>query len=181
MTKKPVLAAMLLAIAGAAVVPATLMAQDRDDMGMMRGGPAFDFAEVDADKDGKVTKEELEAWRAGRVAALDSDSDGFVSADELKASMMARAEGRIDAMVEARLAARDSDGDGKLSAAEMMARPVPTRLFDRVDADGDGAVSEDEIAQMHEKMTDRRERGKGHGKGEHRMHRGHHFWGDMDE
>lgn len=149
------------------------------DMGMdgMGGpGPMFDFATIDANKDGKVTKDELMAFRQSRVAGTDANGDGFITAEELAAHMKAEMGARIDERAKARVAAQDANGDGKLSAEELIAPPMPTRIFDRMDADGDGAISQDELAKAHEMMRGRmggRGEGGGEGRGDgHRM--GHH-------
>lgn len=141
------------------------------EMGGMGGhGPMFDFATADADKDGKVTKEELMAYRQSRLAGTDADGDGLISAEELAANMKAKMAARIDERAKARVAAQDANGDGKLSAEELIAPPMPMRMFERLDADGDGAISEAELAKAHEMMRDRMggrhdDHRKGHHKG----------------
>lgn len=113
--------------------------------------PPFDFAAVDADKDGRVTEAELVAWRAARVNAMDPNADGLLSAEEIKAGHMAAAEAVATGMAARMVAEHDADGDGLLSVAELGAPPLPTRLFARVDADGDGAITEDEIDAAHDR------------------------------
>lgn len=144
------------------------------EMGDMPGpGPMFDFATVDADKDGKITKEELMAYRQSRLAGTDADGDGLISAEELAAHMKSEMAARIDERAKARVAAQDVNGDGKLSAEELVARPMPMRMFDRLDADGDGAVSEDELAKAREMMRERMGgRGDGRGDGDRKGHHG---------
>lgn len=122
--------------------------------------PVPSFAELDADKDGKVTQAEFDAFRAARVAALDGDRDGKLSVAEIKAQAMARAEVRADEMAAKMVEARDTDGDGMLSAAEMAVLPAPQMIFDRIDSDGDGAITEAEAEVARERMAGRME---GHG------------------
>lgn len=149
----------LLALAGLvlAALGTAALADRRGPEGMRGMGPfaAFDFAEADADADGRLTEAELTAWRAGRVAALDSNADGLLSADEIKAGHVARAEARATEMAERMLAAHDTDGDGLLSVAEIGAPPLPARLFARLDADGDGAITEAELDAMKGRMAHR--------------------------
>lgn len=57
--------------------------------------------------------------------------------------------------MKARIEALDTDGDGQLSAAELAAPPMQKRLFDRLDANHDGVVTEEEIAAARERMQDR--------------------------
>lgn len=157
MASKPLLAALSLTLGAAALAaPTALTAFDRSNPmgGQMMGAPwaGFDFAAVDTDGDGKITEAELSAYRQSRVAGVDSDGDNMISAAELSARMMTAMQVRADAMAKARVEAQDADGDGKLSAEELLAPPMAGRLFQRLDSDGDGAVSEAEIAAMRDRM-----------------------------
>lgn len=191
LSKTTMMAALLLSVAGGAA-----MARGMGDMAGMEGGmggmemmmpggpgadglePGFDFAAVDADKDGKVTQAELQAFRAARVATVDADKDGKLSEDEVKAMVLARMTARAEDMASAMIERMDSDGDGFLTAAELAAPPAPTRLFDRIDADGDGAITEDEIAAAREAMAEMRGgRGEGPRGGHHGHGRGWFFFG----
>lgn len=160
MASKPLFAALALTAGIAALAAPTLLsAQDGGGrwggmmgFGMMGDGPGFDFAKVDANGDGKITSEELAAWRQAGVTGIDADGDHLISAEELSAKMMAEAQARIEARAKDRVAAQDANGDGKLSVEELIAPRIGTRLFERADADGDGAVSEAELQAMHERM-----------------------------
>ncbi len=169
MASKPLFAALALTAGIAALAAPTLLsADDRGGrwggmmgFGMMGGaddgpGAAFDFAKVDANGDGKITREELAAGRQAGVAGIDADGDQLISAEELAAKMMAEAKARIEARAKDRVAAQDANGDGKLSVEELIAPRIGTRLFERADADGDGAVSEAELQAMHERMGNMR-------------------------
>ena len=136
--------------------------------GMMMDGPAFDLATVDADKDGKVSKEELAAHQAARVAAIDANADGKLSAEELAAMHMKAMETAAKTMAERMIERLDTDADGALSAAEMAARPMPEAIFDRIDANEDGFIDQAELDAAKAAMMERggRMRG-GHGKGDH--------------
>jgi hypothetical protein len=77
---------------------------------------------------------------------LDADRDGRITAAE------------IDARRKARFAAADADADGRLSMAEFdaMRRAMETeRMFARLDADGDGFVTEAEAAAHEPRMLSR--------------------------
>lgn len=176
MTKRFILGTTALAAALAATLSTAALA-DRGGPGRMGGdmaGPGgfalMQFDEIDADKDGKITQAELDAYRAARVTALDADGDGKISADELKAAQMAQMEERAATMAARMIERMDSDGDGLLSAAELAMPAPPARLFDRLDTDGDGAVSRAEAeaaqARMGERMGHRGDRGsRGEGRG----------------
>ena len=147
-------------------------------------GPMFPFEKVDADKDGKVTKAELDAYRAAESTAMDANADGKLSVEELTAAQLARMTERATAMATKMVENLDTDGDKALSAAELAARPMPAMLFDKADADGDGAVTKAEadalVAEMEERMGGHHGmegRGKdGHGKPGHRG-----FWDMMGD
>jgi hypothetical protein len=166
----------LSAIAVAAILGATLTTAALADrggpggMGMPIGpGPVFDFAGIDADKDGKITRDEIAAHRAARAAALDADKDGKISAAELQAQIEARLAARAADMAARMIEMRDTDGDGMLSAAELAEPPLPPMgdmMFDRADANDDGAITEDEVEAMRERMAGRMG-GRGHGHGSH--------------
>ncbi len=114
-------------------------------MGGMPFGPAFDFATVDTDGDGKITQDEIDAMKAARFAEIDADGNGTVDADELFAHQEAQRIERQKARASQMLASRDTDGDGVLSQSELQHQPRMS-MFDRLDADNDGALSEEELA-----------------------------------
>ncbi|KEP69804.1 histidine kinase [Thioclava dalianensis] len=157
----------------------------------MPGGKLFGFDRtgLDTNGDGKISLAEIQAKRAAEAKSLDANGDGKISEQELMDFEMAKAKTRIEARVKARFAARDLNGDGELSAAELMVHPLPTRVFERMDRDGDGALSPEEIKaarkMMHERMgkyghhhgkMDR----KHHGKMEHHGKMGGKMGGQMD-
>lgn len=142
------------------------------DRGQGRGeGPHMmmpAFADLDTDKDGKITKEELEARRLDRIKSMDPDGDGFITLDEMKTRAGEEARLRAEAMAERMFTALDADKDGKVSAAEALAGRMAgpqgmERFFNRVDADDDGAISQEEFDRAAERMQ--KMRGEGHGKG----------------
>jgi Ca2+-binding EF-hand superfamily protein len=170
------LAALLATTAGVTLAqtaaetapPAPEAAAPADDM--PGRGPMAMFAEMDANGDGSVTVEEVDAFRTARFAALDADGNGTVSRQEFMDQAAARAAERAGTMFD-RL---DADGDGTLTRDVIEARrgpgPDAEMLIERFDTDGDGAVSEEEIAVVQERMMERHEgRGDrmGHGGGRH--------------
>lgn len=145
--------------------------------GMGPKGPNLErmFAMIDADGDGKITKEEMQAAPQRRFEAADTDGDGKLTAAELTEARMEQARRRIEAKVQKMLKAMDKDGDGVLSAEEMgpaaraeaRAEARRDRMFDRFDADDDGAVSraeaEEAMAMMQQHRKGRGERMGGRG------------------
>lgn len=142
-------------------------------------GAMFPFAKVDADKDGRVTKVELDAYRAAETKAIDANSDGKLSIDELSAQILARMTERATNMATKMVETLDTDGDKALSAAEMAARPMPAMLFDKADADSDGAVT---LAEADALMAEMATRAEGrHGKMDHEKSGRLPFWGMMGD
>jgi Ca2+-binding EF-hand superfamily protein len=88
---------------------------------------------ADADRDGSVTPEELEAW----FAAHDGNGDGRLDAEDFEARP-GKAHGHRHGMG----LALDADGDGIVELADLEA------LTSRYDADGDGALSAEELPGM---------------------------------
>lgn len=80
--------------------------------------------------------------RPDRFARADVDGNGLLTAKEIAAVGQDRAERRVARMIE-RL---DQNGDGALSQEEIEARRDPARMFERLDANSDGVVSEEEFA-----------------------------------
>ena len=152
----------MLALMGAAFGSAA-MADRGMGMGMGggegRGAMMLDqFDTFDADKDGKITQEELAAHRTAEFAAADTNSDGSLSAEELQAHMLAQMLARQSARMIDNL---DNDGNGSLSAEEMGEGPMAAN-FARIDTDNDGAISKAEAEAVAERMGKRGE-GRHHG------------------
>lgn len=123
---------------------------------------------ADANNDGVLTREEMQAFgqarRAARFAELDANHDGALTQDEAGARW-------------ARLGRADADGDGRVTSEEFsqmrpgrghmgghMGRggrgfghhaPDPSRFISRFDANGDGALQVAELpARMQTHMAD---------------------------
>lgn len=84
-----------------------------------RGVPPEILEKFDADKDGKLNKEEREAAKAAREKEFDKDGDGKLS-DEEKKAMHEDGQKRL-------IKRFDKDGDGKLSDEEKAAIPKGPR------------------------------------------------------
>ena len=159
MTPKTVLSvltvATLLGASFATVSYADGPRKGGDRMGMEQ---AFNFEAMDADKDGKVTQAEIQAFHAAKIAALDTNGDGNISAEELTVGREARKAERAAERSARMIENLDANDDGVLSIA--------ARMFEKVDTDDDGAISLAE-AEAAKKMMHKRGKGKGHGHGDH--------------
>jgi hypothetical protein len=169
--KKPLLAALTLAGAACLVLAAPVLAE----RGQGRGDGMFlqRFDQIDADKDGKLTEAEIQAWRVAQFAAADADKNGSLSAEELTAMQMARAQARMADRATRMIGKHDANGDGQLSAEELaqagQGMGAGQSMFARADADGDGVITREEAEAAMGRMQGHGKGGKGgkggHGKG----------------
>lgn len=170
MTRKTLLIGTALALGlGALGLQANAWGARGDGAMMGMGGEMRpDFATLDANSDGKITPEEITAYRTARVTGMDADGDGKITEAELTAFIEANLAARAADMAKARIAAQDSDGDGTLTLDEAMTGPgdMGARLFERADTDGDGAISQEEFDAVLARMGKGRD-GHGHGQGGH--------------
>lgn len=159
---------MILAGLGAAILAGAAGQGIAQDMQKAMGhGMRPGFEELDADGDGKVTRDEMQAHMQARFGAADTDGDGKLSRAELSARIEARQAERRERRLDRMFDRHDTDGDGALSMDEMRGdRAGP--MFSRLDADDDGAVSKEEFERMRE-----RHRGYSKGRGGERGHMMH--------
>ena len=100
------------------------------------------FLELDANQDGNLSMEELQAFGQGRFDHADTNGDGILTREELTEQAQARIDGHVDRMIER----KDSDGDGALSSEELRGgHDRGNRIFEHADADSDGLISEEEF------------------------------------
>ncbi len=127
-------------------------------------GPGMDFETLDVDGSGEITTEDLTALRANRFAELDSNGDGVIDQEEFVAAQTARSEERATRMFD-RL---DADGDGTLSRDVIESRGrggMGERMISRFDEDNSGGISAEEFEEAKARIGERRKGGKGeHGK-----------------
>lgn len=148
---------LVIAAAGIATLIATRSFADGRGMGPEGGHGHWGrwmVQEMDANKDGKVTQAEIEAFQAARAAEIDADKDGKITADEIQA-FRERQRAKHEAEMLARM---DANGDGTVSVQEYEA--AQTWRLARMDRNGDGAIDEQDM------------RGGGG------MHHRHHRWPD---
>ena len=103
----------------------------RPGEGRARGGmPGIDelLQRFDANKDGKLTKEELPEQAAERIMRADANKDGTVTKEELEEL-------------------RKRFAGGQRGGGEGRGMPDPEQLFKRLDANGDGKLAKDELPE----------------------------------
>lgn len=139
--------AWVLAFSGAALAAGHGKMEDMKD----RADKHFEM--MDADGDGKVTREEAKAHHEARRAEADTNGDGKISKDEFKTAAQKKHDKRVERM----FSHMDQNGDGFLTEEDRKGRESRgEKMFNHLDKDGDGAISKDEIGAM-----------KGHHKGHH--------------
>ncbi len=139
----------LMASLGLAIIAGGAVASN-DTAGGKHHRPHHSFEELDANGDGKLMKEEMEAHMQTRFEGADTDGDGALSKDELLARLNERRAKRAEKYVDHMLERHDADGDGALTMDEMKARG-DGKMFARMDADQDGAISKEEFEAMRAK------------------------------
>jgi hypothetical protein len=136
MTKKYLpLAVLLLAALPAVAAPDQENANPRRNAGMMR---------YDTNKDGFVDRAEWDAGQEARFKQLDIDKDGKLSKEELF-PRSSRADDRQLERQDRFFRRVDRDRDGFVSKAEFMAQA--DRNFARCDGDKDGRINAAECRQ----------------------------------
>ena len=105
----------------------------------------------DADKDGKLTQDEINSNREAWLKEFDANNDGKLSLDEFKQLYLkARAERIVREFQHF-----DRDGDAGVTLEEYQ-RPLAD-LVERMDRNNDGALSKDDMRghrKMHRRMMD---------------------------
>ena len=145
---------------------------DRGPMGRKGGFMQMEFVDVDLDKNGQITVEDLQAAAKARFDTADANGDGALTLDELKAQaekrmadrMAAKGDGKGDGKgkmfqkrmgwkLEDMLAKKDTDGNGSLSFDEMSPDQAKLeRMIDRFDTDDDNAISAAEFDAAQKEM-----------------------------
>jgi Ca2+-binding EF-hand superfamily protein len=165
---------LLLAAAVVTLAPTALLAANPNSAGdaaaptpetradRPRGGGEW-FKRLDANQDGVITKDE--AASAQRIAKnfdeLDADHDGMITQDEMRAAAEARREEMKEA-VAARFKAADTNADGLLSKDEATAgMPRLANHFDRLDANRDGQLTPEELANARHHHAGGKRRSEG--------------------
>jgi Ca2+-binding EF-hand superfamily protein len=106
------------------------------------------FAKSDKNGDGFIDHNEAAGNKrlSEHFDEIDTNKDGKLSKDELKAHFAAH-HAKSHEKFEAKFKAADKDGDGALSKEEAQAAKMPhiVKNFDAIDANKDGKVTPDEL------------------------------------
>jgi Ca2+-binding EF-hand superfamily protein len=117
--------------------------------GMAGDRGAMMFQRFDADGDGRVTRAEIDAALDERRTRFDADGDGALNLEEFEPAWLEMARPR---MVD-RFQALDADGDGVVTDVEVAQRV--DRMMMRADVDGDGAIGPDDRAAFMARTGER--------------------------
>ena len=106
--------------------------------------PGGERPNADANGDGVVTRAEVEADVAKRFVRMDVNKDGKLDASDREAAMKAREAKRAERgkrgdRGERKMGRLDANGDGAVSADEM--KKAALARFERADADKDGKLT----------------------------------------
>lgn len=146
-------------------------AQSADDGDIIVSAPARGggspfvrvFEQLDANADGVATPEELMAMRERVFGQFDADANGELTQQEIESAMRQRAQGERGRTPPPprgdRFAALDVDGSGTLSKQEFVQARGP--LLERLDANGDGAITRTEAENARISFRDLRQRAGG--------------------
>lgn len=119
--------------------------------GGKHGGRHGDMSKLDTDHDGRISRPEA-AGRdklAGNFAAIDADNDGYLTRSELQAyheRMRPQREAERAQRFNAKFAEADLNRDGRLSRVEVAEKmPRLAERFNWMDDNKDGFLSRDEL------------------------------------
>jgi Ca2+-binding EF-hand superfamily protein len=104
------------------------------------------FGMMDENKDGKLSREEVQKSVDKMFADADANKDGVITKDEMRAHHN-KMHDRMQSKMQERWKAADKDGDGALSRAEVDAADMTmlSRNFEKLDKNKDGKLTTDEM------------------------------------
>ena len=150
MFKRSLIAAMLL-------IPAIGFAADNP--AAPKGERGSHFKKADTDGNGTLSRAEAEKGMPGLAKnfdQIDTNKDGQLSRDELKAFKKAH-KGDRKAKADERFKHADTNGDGKISKAEAeKGAPRLAKKFDAIDTNKDGQLTQEELRAYRESKRNRK-------------------------
>ncbi len=108
---------------------------------------------MDKDNDGKISSGEAQGKIKKGFDKIDANKDGFITKDELekmKESIKERKKNKNKKNIEK----MDKDNDGKISSGE--AQGKIKKSFDKIDANKDGYITKDELEKIKEAIKERK-------------------------
>jgi Ca2+-binding EF-hand superfamily protein len=135
-----------------------------------KGERSSQFKKADADGNGTLSRAEVEKSMprlADKFDEIDANKDGQISRDEMKAWKKAhkhahKAGNKADRQARAaeRFKHADTNGDGKISRAEAEQNaPRLAKKFDAIDADKDGQLTQEELRAYRESKRSHKDNG----------------------
>lgn len=103
---------------------------------------------ADLNGDGKISQSEMTRGIAVTFAKVDTNGDGTLSASEISGAK---------AVLKAERKRAKASGEGKLQFVKFPAKRINKR-FERIDANGDGALSKGELDQVAQRMFKKRDK-----------------------
>ncbi|WP_321392340.1 EF-hand domain-containing protein [Emcibacter sp.] len=112
-------------------------------MGHGKHGSMGMFRELmDADGDGNISKQEIAKFHEDRINQADRNKDGSLSLEEFDVMQEALMEEAKKLHLKKKFDRLDANGDGRVSAEEMTAHHG--MMFDRMDRNDDGMIGPDD-------------------------------------
>ena len=108
---------------------------------------------MDTDGDGRVSRTEHSAAAQKMFNDCDTNQDGFVTATEMEAKADHKSGGK-EAAAKDKFLMIDRNSDGRLTPNEHATGSV--QMFDEMDTNRDGFLSEDELSSKHKAMKKNR-------------------------
>lgn len=139
MNRKTLLFTAVLALTGAAA-----LAQSGPGPGMMRGGMGGMWGAVDADHDGKISRDEYRSHVDSMFAVMDANGDGKLTKEEFASLHMGPGAGMMGGRKAAMFESMDTNHDGVVDKDEFVAAHMAR--FDKADAGHTGMLMP---GQMH--------------------------------
>lgn len=107
---------------------------------------------ADANHDGVVSRNEFTAFRTTQFARIDRNNDGFMTDNDIPAFAKKRIPEEMS--IETLKASFDVNKDGRISKVEFVNGPA--LMFDRVDANKDNVVTQQELEAARAVLETRR-------------------------
>lgn len=147
---------LLLLVLSAAILPLLIQAKPNGaqrDGDNARQPPSIEqvFARLDANASGGISINEAEGPLERHFDQIDTDGNGEITGTELKASRAKRFERGTE--MRERIKASDADGNGTISSNEANKAGLDKLIehFDKIDSDGDGEITKQELKNLIKK------------------------------